>query len=378
MIFTLIQNGELYTPEPRGIASVLLANGNIVKIGSIEPGSLQAIGFEYEVIDATGCVVTPGFIDPHQHIIGAGGEEGFTSRMPEILLSQIVSAGITTVLGILGTDTTTRHLSCLHAKASQLSNEGITTYIYTGGFELPPSTLTGSVLDDIVIIDKIIGTGEVAISDYRWVNPPLHELATVVTATMLGGMMGGKAGVTHFHIGSGKGRLSPLHELLDNYEMPASCIYATHITRNMDLLDDAITLARRGAYVDMDTIEENLGECLRYYQEHDGPLDQLTISSDAYTPEGSPRKLYEQFVACVQDHHFGLAELLPLFTTNPAKVLKLAHKGRLQEGKDGDVLVLHKDTLEIRHLFAGGRQFIKAGQLNHKSKQEAQVEASKV
>ena len=145
--------------------------------------------------------------------------------MPEIMVGQIVCAGVTTVVGLLGTDTMTRNMGCLHAKASQLWAEGITTYIYTGGFELPPTTLTGSVVDDVVMIDKIIGTGEIAISDSRWLDPQLYDLAHIVSQTALGGQMAGKAGVTHFHTGAGKRRLALLHELLDCFDVPPSSIY---------------------------------------------------------------------------------------------------------------------------------------------------------
>jgi beta-aspartyl-dipeptidase (metallo-type) len=377
MKLTLIQQAEVYTPDYVGMQPILVVGDKIVKIGHLDKAGLQTLGLACEMIEASHCVAVPGFIDPHEHLIGAGGEQGFTSRMPEILLSQIVSAGITTVVGLLGTDTTTRHLACLHAKVRQLDDEGITAYMYTGGFELPPSTLTGSITDDLVMIDKIIGTGEVAISDVRWVDPLLNSLAHVVTEGMLGGMMSDKAGVTHFHTGPGKKRLALLHELLDNYEMPPHCIYATHITRSEALMDEAIALAKRGAYVDMDTIDENLGDCLRYYLSHGGPPEQLTVSSDAHTPSGSPRKLYEQFVSCVREHQFSLAVVLPFFTRNTAQVLKLSGKGSLAAGNDADILLLDKDTLEIVHLFAKGKQFIKAGQLVIQSKQEEQVAAGK-
>jgi beta-aspartyl-dipeptidase (metallo-type) len=169
MKFTLLQHGNLYTPQAQGKQALLLGGSQIAHIGTLDEETLAATGLDCEVIDVSGCVIVPGFIDPHEHLIGAGGEEGFASRMPEILASQILTAGVTTVIGLLGTDTVTRHLSCLHAKASQLWAEGITAYFYTGGFELPPSTLTGSLVNDLVMIDKIIGTGEVAISDQRWV-----------------------------------------------------------------------------------------------------------------------------------------------------------------------------------------------------------------
>jgi beta-aspartyl-dipeptidase (metallo-type) len=377
MQLTLIEHGTVYTPDDAGAQSLLLFGEQIVKVGQVDAKSVAALGMEVEVIDAAGCVVVPGLIDPHAHIIGAGGEEGFASRMPEILVSQLVTAGITTVIGLLGTDTSTRNLTCLHAKASQLCDEGLTSFIYTGGFELPPSTLTNAVIDDLVMIDKIIGTGEIAISDPRWLDPELYQLAHVVFQTALGGKMGGKAGVTHFHVGPSKKKLALLHQLLDEYEIEPASIYATHVNRTEELVEDAIQLAMRGAYVDMDCVEEDIGERLTYYLEQGGPPEQITISSDAHTPKGSSRKLYEQFVACAQRYEIPLTELLPFFTSNVAKVLKLTRKGRLQSGNDADVLVLDKNTLEIIHLFARGRHLIKDGQLIQLSKQEEQVAAGK-
>jgi beta-aspartyl-dipeptidase (metallo-type) len=116
---------------------------------------------------------------------------------------------------------------------------------------------------------------------------------------------------------------------------------------------------------------------LQYYLEHGGPAKQITVSSDAHTPKGSSRKLYEQFVECVNHYEMPLAQVLPFFTSNVATVLKLPKKGHLQSGNDADVLVLRRNTLEIVHLFARGRQLIKDGQLIQLSKQEEEVEAGK-
>jgi beta-aspartyl-dipeptidase (metallo-type) len=189
--------------------------------------------------------------------------------------------------------------------------------------------------------------------------------------------MGGKAGVTHFHVGPGKKRLALLHKLLDTYDIPPACLYPTHINRNEALIDDGIALAKRGAYLDMDTTEEKLGAHLCYYRKQGGPLAQLTVSSDAHTPGGSPRKLYEQFVKCVREDDWPLAELLPLFTSNAAKILKLPGKGCLEKGKDADVLVLDQETLAIVHVFTRGRHVIKEGELVAPIKQEQQVTQGK-
>lgn len=128
-------------------------------------------------------------------------------------------------------------------------------------------------------------------------------------------------------------------------------------------MDEAIELAQRGAYVDIDTVEDDLPRWLRYYTDHDGPLRRLTVSSDAQTPGGAPAKLDRNFVAAAQESSLGLAATLPIFTTNTANALHLAHKGRLSLGADADALVLRHDSLDIVHVIARGRQVIADGQV---------------
>src|SRR3954447_9024930 len=104
---TLIEGGEVFAPQPIGPASVLFAYGKILHVGAIERRALDALRVEYDTIVATDRFVVPGLIDPHEHLLGASGNDGFASVAPPIFLSEIVSSGITTVVGTLGTDTTT-------------------------------------------------------------------------------------------------------------------------------------------------------------------------------------------------------------------------------------------------------------------------------
>lgn len=57
---------------------------------------------------AAGLIAVPGFVDMHVHVAGGGGEAGPASRTPEARLSELLLAGITTVVGLTGTDSVSR------------------------------------------------------------------------------------------------------------------------------------------------------------------------------------------------------------------------------------------------------------------------------
>ncbi len=360
-MLTLIENGELYVPAPSGRQSLLLAYNRIAALGQLEAHKLSSLPLELHVIDATDCIVTPGFIDPHEHLLGGSGEESFQSQTPEIFLSELVTAGITTVVGCLGTDTTTKTMPGLLARAKALREEGITAFIYSGGYNVPPTTLTGSVRNDLLFIEEVIGAGEIAIADGRATQPTLPELARLVSDAYVGGMLSGKAGVTHFHVGEGEERLKQLQSLLQDYPIKAESLYPTHVERNEALMREAIMLAEQGAFVDVDTMEEDLAHWLRFYLDHNGDPKQLTVSSDAAI--SSPRTLLEQFQDCILRHGFALEQVLPLFTINTARALHLSQKGRLEKGLDADVLVLRKDSLEVVEVFARGKPMVGGGEI---------------
>lgn len=370
-MITLIKNAEVYAPESLGKQSILIFNDKIAKIGDINEESITGIGVDYKIIDAGGYIITPGFIDPHIHLVGGGGEGGFATRTPEVQLSDLIQSGITSVAGLLGTDGTTRHLESLLAKARGLEIEGISTYIYTGNYDVQTPTITGNVKDDAILIDKVIGTAEIAISDSRSGQPSVHELAKIVGQTRVGGMLSGKAGITHFHTGPGKAYLSILHQLLDEYELPASNLHVTHVTRSKALFDDAIKLASRGAFVDI-TADEETFEWIAYYKKNKGDMSKLTISSDGngslpvFNEAGellglgvaSTRTMYEQIVKTIKSGELRVEEVLSLVTANTAEALKLENKGVIAEGLDADILILSKNTFEIEHVIAKGQHMI--------------------
>ena len=363
-MFTLIENGEIFAPEPIGVQSLLLVEGKILKIGEINPRFVEKLGVEFEVINARGCLITPGFIDPHQHLLGGSGEQGFSTQTPEMTATEIISAGLTTVVGCLGVDTTMKTMPGLLAKAKALKEEGLNAFVWSGGYNVPPTTITKNIREDILFVDEIIGAGEIALSDKRSTEPDFHELAHLVHDVYVGGMLSKKAGVTHFHIGEERKRLQLLRDLIDKDDVSPEWLYPTHITRSEELMIEAIELTKRGSFVDIDTVNEDLPKWVKFYRENGGDLKKLTVSSDSSIT--SPKALFEQIRACVLEHDFALEEILPLVTANTAQVLKLDLKGAVAEGKAADILILKKSTLEIREVIAGGKRLFKNGKIAFK------------
>jgi beta-aspartyl-dipeptidase (metallo-type) len=360
-MLTLIKHGEIYAPASLGRQDVLIFDRRIARIGQIDAASLAPLELELEVIEASDCFVTPGLIDPHQHLLGGSGEKGFSTQTPEVSASELARAGITTVVGCLGLDTTTKTMHGLLAKAKGLNEENLTAYLWTGGYNVPPTTLTRSVREDIICIAEVIGAGEVAIADERANAHDARELAKLVKDAYVGGLLSRKCGVTHFHVGDGRSRLKLLRALIDKYEINPVLLYPTHVERDEELMREAIALVARGSYVDLDTVGQDLPQWLDFYLDNGGDAARLTVSSDASI--NSPHGLFNQIRACVLEHNFPLAQMLAHVTTNTASVLQLKHKGRLEAGCDADLLVLRKGSLEIKDVIACGRRLIRDGQL---------------
>jgi beta-aspartyl-dipeptidase (metallo-type) len=355
----LIENGEIYAPEPLGKGSVLISHDTILRIGEIDKSALLALDPECEVIEAADCFVTPGFIDPHEHLLGGSGESGFATQTPEIHASEIVSAGITTAVGCLGVDTTMKTMPGLLAKAKALKEEGLNAYLWSGGYNVPPTSITKNVRDDILFVEEIIGGGEIAISDERSTEPDFHELAHLVHDVYVGGMLSRKSGLTHFHIGNGPRKLQLLRDLIEKDDVRPEWLYPTHITRSEALMMEAVDLSKRGSFVDIDTVDEDLPKWLKFYRENGGETKKLTVSSDCSIT--GPQNLFEQIRECLLNDEFPFEEVLALVTKNTADALKLRNKGTLKAGKAADILMLDKENLNLRDVFSNGRHLFKDG-----------------
>ncbi|MGE5677609.1 MAG: beta-aspartyl-peptidase [Pseudomonadota bacterium] len=381
-MFILIKNADIYEPSYTGRKDILICNDRIIKIAdTIDPPK----GFETEMIDGRSLKAAPGFIDQHVHISGGGGEGGPATRTPDIRLTELTAAGITTAVGLLGTDGVTRSLEALLAKARALEEEGITTYIYSGCYTLPFKTLTGSVQSDLILIDKVIGVGEIAIADHRSSYPGLEELKTLAAYTRVGGLLSKKAGIVHLHLGEGDEGISAVIEIIHTTGIPASQFMPTHINRLDRLAVQSMELLKMGGYVDLTSSfykTENhpycmsIGDALKLYIENDIPLDHVCASSDANGSMpvfgenevlvsidiGRADSLYKDIRCAIKDRIITLEQGLSLITANPAKALKLyPHKGTIREGSDADVVLLDSE-LNIHTVIAKGKIMLRNGE----------------
>ncbi|MEL7564506.1 MAG: beta-aspartyl-peptidase [Dehalobacterium sp.] len=379
-MFKLLKNLHCFSPFDMGQKDILLVFDKICHIeNEIKTNNLPGV----EEINCSGCIATPGFIDQHVHIAGGGGEQGPHSRTPEIMLSDIIKAGVTTVVGVLGFDSVTRSISGLLAKSRALEKEGISTYIYSGSYGIPTATLTGRVLTDIALIDKVIGVGEIAISDHRSSHPSLESLREIATEARNGGMLGEKAGVVHIHVGDGKEGLNPLFQVLEESDFPLEMFVPTHLNRNRNLFEQGLKLLHMGGNIDLTAGEKNglsIPEAFIKVMEEHNSLDQVTITSDgngsvpgkSSEPEiGQVKDLFKDFCQAAFEGRIPLDQLLKTVTINPAKILKIfPRKGVLAPGSDADILIMQEENFKVEMLLSRGEFLIKDQKLVKKGTYE--------
>jgi beta-aspartyl-dipeptidase (metallo-type) len=371
-MFRVLKNVELYAPEYMGYKDILTACGKIALISDNieEMPTLQA-----EVIDCSGMIAMPGLIDQHVHISGGGGEQGPGSMIDPVSSDELVRAGITTVVGVLGCDGVGRNMQGLLIKARALEADGLTAFIYSGNYGIPPVTITGRVLTDLVLIDKVIGAGEIAISDHRSAYPTRNDLVKLAYEVITGGMTGGKAGILHLHVGDGRDGLRPLADMLETTDFPVSMFVPTHLNRNKALFDQAVLYHKNGGTIDLtagEDTEEGIGvpQCLAQLVEAGSGLEGVTVSSDgngsgagrSKKGAGSVMSLFSDLRSAVIDHRLPLETVLRTVTENPAKTLKLyPRKGKIAVGSDADILLADKAGFTPKILLAGGRLLMRDG-----------------
>jgi beta-aspartyl-dipeptidase (metallo-type) len=192
--------------------------------------------------------------------------------------------------------------------------------------------------------------------------------------------MTGKAGIVHLHVGDGPLGLELVRQALERSELPAAVFNPTHVNRRKALFEEALALARAGCTIDITAFPVGEGEdawsaaaALSRYLSAGLPPEQVTVSSDgggclpSFDAEGRviamevgrPAALagtLKELLECGQP----LERVLPAFTANPARLLRLHRKGHLVSGSDADLVVLDESG-GVRDVMARGRWHVREG-----------------
>jgi len=372
-MLTLFKNAIVYSPQLLGTKDILAGGKSILAVADhIEP----PLGVEVQIVDCTGFWLMPGIIDSHVHITGGGGEGGPATRMPELEISMMIEGGVTTVIGCLGTDGITRTVDSVLMKVKSIKAKGMSAWMYTGAYQVPPPTITGDIARDIALIEEVIGVGEVAVSDHRSSVPTTSELTRIVAHARVAGMIGGKAGIVNMHMGDARDPFKPIHDVVANSEMGYRQFIPTHCNRNDYIFEDAKEYGKKG-FVDITTSsypyykdeEIKPSTALKLLLESGVPIKHITFTSDAcgslpgFDPEtgklikiemGLPDSVLREIKESVIQEGIPLEIALQVATSNPADILRLTGKGYIKEGYDADILILDPD-FRIVHLMANGK-----------------------
>ncbi|MBY5991217.1 beta-aspartyl-peptidase [Ferrimonas balearica] len=380
-MITLIKQAQTYAPTPQGRCDIALAGERILAMG---PELTLDTNLPHEVVDGQDTLACPGFIDSLVHITGGGGEGGFHTRTPAMGITEATLAGVSTVVGALGTDATSRTLPDLLAKCYALRNLGLGCYVYTGGYQVPVKTLLGDITDDILLLGPCIGVGEVAIADHRSSHPSAHELVRLASQARNGGLLAGKGGVVSIHLGDDPTGLDWLHRVVSDSNLPISQFYPTHVNRSEAVFNAALRYGQAGGWVDIttSTTEELLAQgevaaakALARLLGAGVASAQITFSSDgnASLPRfdeagrlqglqvGRVASLHQAVRSAILEEGVATEQALACVTANPAQILGLSDRGTLALGQRADLLLLDAQSLAVRDLWCGGKRMVSEG-----------------
>ena len=380
-MFTLIRGAEVYAPVYLGVQDILFLGHKIIKMGeSLE----NPAGFECKIVNASGRIVYPGFVDNHVHLIGANDGQGPMGRTHDINWGDIVESGTTTVVGCLGSSRFVRSLHQLYIKTLELDMMGLSTYMYTGSFVIPPPTLTDEIRKDAYLIPKVIGL-KTAISDTTTNHHTWRDLAAITAEVRYGAGIANKHAVTHVHVGKQKTRMDTIFELIDNTGLDPAVVIPTHINRkNPDMMEQSIEYTKMGGIVDLSSLmrkEEGTMTGLKpeyavkRMLDEGAVLENITMSSDGNVPQvirGVDGKRVGRYIAPldlnrreIRDMTYNgvcsFTDALRIMTSNVGKALGI-QKGRIVEGYDADIVIADSvENMRIEKVYAKGQLLVDEG-----------------
>lgn len=368
----LIKNANVFAPEKLGRRDLFVAGGKILAMAE----TLDINVPDLEVIDANGAYLTPGLIDQHIHVTGGGGEGGWKSRCPELVFSELVKAGVTSFMGVSGTDSMSRSIANLLAKVRGLKEEGASGWMWTSNYSYPVTTITDSVKTELFAIPEVLGV-KLALGDHRCSFPSMEEVRSIVADVRVAGMLTGKVGFLHVHLGNFPSSFDIFDQIVES-GLPIKHIRPTHVARHPEVFKRAVEFAKKGGMIDITTgggsCFGTAADAFKRAMESDVALDHITMSSDGhgsmprFNEEGEMVGLGVGSIMCNLETLHDVAKMydfetaLRPFTKNIARALNLQGKGEIKVGADADFLFFNADYT-LTDVFMGGRQCMRQGEV---------------
>ena len=374
MTALLIKNARVFAPQDLGKNDVLMVNDRIAAVGQNLAPQLP----DLEILDASGKILTPGFFDQHIHVTGGGGEGGPSTRTPELVLSELISCGTTSVVGVSGTDYTTRSIPNLLAKVRALQTEGVSAWMYTSNYKYPATTLTDSIANDLFFVPEVIGV-KIALGDHRSSFPTTQQVLAVLAEVRVGAMIAGKTGFLHIHTGNIPGAFEMYDEILAK-GFPIKHIRPTHCGRIRHVFDSAVEFCKKGGWIDITT-----GASCCFDHPAQAVIEavgmgvdptHITLSTDGH---GSVPRFNEkgemvglgvggvdgnlkETIRLISDYKMPIEQALLFTTKNVGDALGLKDQGRVEVGACANACLFTED-FNLTHVVARGRVMMLDGEV---------------
>ncbi|MBQ9952672.1 MAG: beta-aspartyl-peptidase [Clostridia bacterium] len=373
-MFRLLKNGHVYTPKDLGIKDILLWEDRIIRIGE----NLKIPeGFEGESSDLSGKVIIPGLVDAHVHITGGGGEGGFTTRTSEITFEEIAEAGVTTLVGVLGTDGYARRIEDVLVKCMALREQGFDCYFLTGSYTFPITTMRGSVAEDIIFNEYCLGAGEVAHCDHRGSLMRYEEFTRLAADTRNGARLAGLKGVLNIHLGNYPDPADFFIRACEEDITFRPLIVPTHVTRKYEVFESCLKFLEYGGQIDItagsdsNPSQKSCGSVdgLEIIYKKYGTLDRVSMTSDGNGSapvwdelgnmigmgKGSCKVLLSDLKKAAQRGVIPFEEVLRTMTTTPAAIYGLKNSaGSIAENGTANFAVLD-ENLDLDQTILNGK-----------------------
>lgn len=373
----LIKNAHVFAPKDLGKQDVLMVAEKVVAIGQDLPSTLP----DTEIIDAQGQIMTPGFFDQHIHVTGGGGEGGPVTRTPEIMLSELVACGTTSVVGVSGTDFVTRSIENLLAKVRALKSEGVSAWMYTSNYKYPPTTMSRSVADDMFLVPECLGV-KIALGDHRSSFPTVQEVLALLAEIRVAGMISGKTGFLHIHTGNIPGSFDMYKEIVAR-GFPIKHIRPTHCGRIRHVFDAAVEFAKAGGYMDITTgascCFEHPAQAVMAALDAGVDPTHITLSTDGhgsvprFNDKGEMIGLGVGGVAgnltevkrLIAEHKMPIEKAITFISSNVAQALGLPGQGVIEVGGCANAC-LFNDAMELTTFVSRNHVMMRNGEIVQK------------